>query len=82
MPLVPIFPLISVFVNFYLIMVLPVATWIRFGVWLAIGFLIYFSYGIRNSSENSNFKRKQANRVHVNTSNNQYNHFPNQNQFS
>jgi hypothetical protein len=52
-------------------MVLPVATWIRFGVWLAIGFLMYFSYGIRNSSENLNFKRKQVNRVHVNNSNNQ-----------
>ena len=70
MPFVPIFPLISVFVNFYLIMVLPVATWIRFGVWLAIGFLMYFSYGVRNSSENVNFKRKKLNQVHINAANN------------
>ena len=69
MPFVPIFPLISVFVNFYLIMVLPVATWIRFGIWLAIGFVIYFSYGIRHSSENPNYKRRILNEAHVNASN-------------
>ena len=69
MPLVPIFPFISVFVNFYLIMVLPTATWIRFAVWLAIGFLIYFSYGIRNSSENPNIKLRRRIKLDESTSN-------------
>ena len=33
----------------YLMMQLPTITWIRFGIWLALGLIIYFSYGVRNS---------------------------------
>ena len=58
MPLVPYLPLISVFVNFYLMLVLNIQTWIRFGIWMAIGFLIYFSYGITHSSESGEYDRR------------------------
>ncbi len=51
-PLVPFFPMISIFINIYLMMSLDVQTWIRFAIWFAFGFIIYFSYGIRNSTEN------------------------------
>ena len=39
MPLVPVLPIASVFINFYLMMVLSRATWIRFAVWMFLGFL-------------------------------------------
>jgi APA family basic amino acid/polyamine antiporter len=44
-PLVPIVPLLGVFFCVYLMASLPLVTWIRFFVWLAIGMVIYFSYG-------------------------------------
>ncbi|KAM9348291.1 solute carrier family 7, member 3 [Symphorus nematophorus] len=53
-PLLPWLPLFSVFVNIYLMMQLDVGTWIRFTVWMIIGFAIYFFYGIKNSSEATN----------------------------
>nr|XP_046266240.1 cationic amino acid transporter 3a [Scatophagus argus]XP_046266241.1 cationic amino acid transporter 3a [Scatophagus argus] len=55
-PLLPWLPLFSVFVNIYLMMQLDLGTWVRFTVWMVIGFAIYFFYGIRNSNEASNRK--------------------------
>src|SRR5438045_4237713 len=48
-PLVPLFPIIGVFLCFVLMLSLPVLTWIRFFVWLAIGLVIYFLYGAGHS---------------------------------
>jgi basic amino acid/polyamine antiporter, APA family len=49
-PLVPVFPIIGAALCIYLMTKLAGATWIRFGVWLAIGLLIYGLYGYRHSA--------------------------------
>jgi APA family basic amino acid/polyamine antiporter len=48
-PLVPFVPLAGIGVCIYLMKGLPTPTWIRFGVWLAIGLVIYFLYGFHRS---------------------------------
>ena len=54
-PLVPLVPLLAVLMCGYLMFQLPMITWIRFIVWLAIGLVIYFVYGMGHSK-----LRKQA----------------------
>ncbi|XP_066545462.1 cationic amino acid transporter 4 [Amia ocellicauda] len=51
-PLVPLIPAISIFLNVFLMLKLSPMTWIRFSVWLVAGLLVYFGYGIWHSKEN------------------------------
>jgi APA family basic amino acid/polyamine antiporter len=48
-PLVPLFPILGVLFCFILMLSLPLETWGRFFVWLAIGLAIYFFYGVHHS---------------------------------
>ena len=48
-PLNPIFPLLGMFSCGALMAFLPALTWLRFGVWLVIGVIVYFAYSIRHS---------------------------------
>ena len=48
-PGAPFTPLISVVACVYLMLQLPSVTWIRFGIWLAVGLVVYFLYGYRHS---------------------------------
>nr|CAD7205820.1 unnamed protein product [Timema douglasi] len=50
-PLVPFIPALSIFFNVDLMVHLNALTWVRFIIWMAVGMLVYFLYGIHHSKE-------------------------------
>ncbi|WP_051367434.1 amino acid permease [Hamadaea tsunoensis] len=48
-PGVPVVPVLAVLASFYLMLNLPALTWLRFGIWMLIGLVVYFAYGVRKS---------------------------------
>ena len=48
-PFGPVFPILGILSCSYLMLSLPVLTWVRFLVWLDIGLLIYWFYGRTHS---------------------------------
>ncbi|TKH32641.1 amino acid permease, partial [Bacillus cereus] len=51
-PLVPILPIISITCCLFLMVNLPLKTWVYFGIWLFIGIIVYFMYSKRHSQLN------------------------------
>lgn len=45
-------PVLGLLTNLYLMSELGITNWMRFGIWLVIGLLLYFSYGSKNSKLN------------------------------
>ncbi len=54
LPFGPLIPLLGAAFCAILMYNLPLVTWIRFGLWLAAGLVIYFAWGYRNSRLNAN----------------------------
>src|SRR5450759_3627357 len=48
-PFSPVTPVLGIVMCLVLMGGLPAVTWIRFGIWLAVGLVVYFLYGARRS---------------------------------
>ncbi|XP_029297592.1 cationic amino acid transporter 2 [Cottoperca gobio] len=60
-PLLPALPIVSTFINIYLMVQLGGETWIRYSIWMLVGLLIYFGYGVRNSVQRKRLMGMQMN---------------------
>ncbi|MFJ1652330.1 amino acid permease [Streptomyces sp. NPDC088337] len=48
-PWVPVIPVLSVCACLWLMVNLPAETWLRFAIWMVVGFVVYFLYGRKHS---------------------------------
>jgi APA family basic amino acid/polyamine antiporter len=48
-PFVPVVPVLGILSCGYLMLGLPWITWVRFALWLLVGLVIYFAYGMKRS---------------------------------
>lgn len=53
-PLVPLVPILGVATCLFMMVFLPLDTWIRLIVWMMIGFTVYLCYGMKNSELSDN----------------------------
>jgi APA family basic amino acid/polyamine antiporter len=56
---VPFVPLLSAAVALFLMSSLPGVTWLRLVIWMALGIVIYFGYGVSHSELRKSNSRKR-----------------------
>lgn len=59
-PLSPLFPLIGLALCLWMMGSLDAATWTVFGIWMAVGLMVYFGYGMRRSRLNIQHSSEQT----------------------
>ena len=62
-PLVPLVPILGIATCLFMMVFLPVDTWIRLIVWMLIGLDIYLSYGMKHSSLNDDPGLRKGHRI-------------------
>lgn len=62
-PLVPLVPILGIFVCLFMMVFLPMDTWIRLLVWMLIGMDIYLVYGAKNSHLGNGTDNRKGMRV-------------------
>jgi APA family basic amino acid/polyamine antiporter len=56
-PGVPLIPILGAGICFLQMAALPLDTWLRLVIWMAIGFCIYFFYGVKHSKVRAENKK-------------------------
>jgi amino acid transporter len=51
---------LGILVNLIMMLFLPLLTWLRLVIWLAVGLAIYFSFGVRHSTVGKELAHKEA----------------------
>ncbi|PGC45635.1 amino acid permease [Bacillus toyonensis] len=62
-PFVPVLPSISIVCCVFLMLNLPIRTWLYFSIWIAMGAIIYFTYSIKNSNLNEEKTSKSYDKI-------------------
>lgn len=62
-PLVPLVPILGIFVCLFMMVFLPMDTWIRLLVWMLIGLDIYLVYGAKNSHLGNGTNNRKGMRI-------------------